>query len=950
MRITGWRVDGYGVLSEHRVDDLPAGLSVVHGPNEAGKSTLLDFVRNVLFGFPDRRHARPMREPLRGGRHGGALFLADGAGRRWTIERHAGARVIVTSPEGTISGDAELKSLLGGIDATVFASVFAFDLDELASLKSLERDEVRELVFSAGVLGAGRSATRALRALSDRQALLVRPRQQDAVANRLRRRVDEIDTELRALKADAARYPARASECARLRDEARASLRDAEGIRERRRALELLDACWPVWVTREAALGELASMVEPDTRMSALLALAGDVDRLARDGSGHEQRVESARAQGARLDAVGRALDGALVALGPDIGVERALATAVGDAARSRVAELARRDPELRAQLGVAGDDLERSTKDLRSTREARERAAASGAPGVDAGELDRRVQDLQELGELVGERDEALARCAAVDHAEQLARLAAHRSGHESTLAPAIAVALVALAMATGVAAVVARERGTLLAAALGGVALALVLLAVVVLRASSSPAARGDAPSADRDGPVPIGADLERLAGRIAALASSAGIAGAPSAAEVAAAARRTAFAHSQRQRLDELDGAVAEAQRRVGQAASRLERLSEEARRGAQEIAALARSVGVTGTLESATALDRSFATLDEIARLARERDELLETLAPLSGAIRAYEAEVDAIVAALPCGADPREVTGSGEGAAAVVRALEAELTAVALAEMQRAALRRALVDADAEITRSLGAGVHADALRDELSHGDVVGWRSELGTLSEVLEDAMRRHEGLVRASRDAERTLEELERSDTIAALEVEREGCAADLAATLEQYVVAGIARHLLEQALRRYERERQPAVVARAATLFRSVTGGRYVELVARADQESGRSQGVSAISATGAVIDAAALSRGTAEQLYLCLRLALASSFASGSTALPVVLDDVLVNFDPQRASAVARAVAEVSSSHQVLAFTCHPHIVDLLRDAAPSARVVDLPDSG
>jgi len=101
---------------------------------------------------------------------------------------------------------------------------------------------------------------------------------------------------------------------------------------------------------------------------------------------------------------------------------------------------------------------------------------------------------------------------------------------------------------------------------------------------------------------------------------------------------------------------------------------------------------------------------------------------------------------------------------------------------------------------------------------------------------------------------------------------------------------------------------------------------------------------------VSSGGQRLDAGLLSRGTVEQLYLCLRLALAESYAERAVALPIVLDDVLVNFDPRRSAAMAGVIAEVAARHQVIAFTCHPHAADLLRQAAVSAaspaRLVEL----
>ena len=51
MKIVSWSIDGFGVFRDHAGPELPDGITVLHGPNEAGKSTLLAFIRGVLFGF-----------------------------------------------------------------------------------------------------------------------------------------------------------------------------------------------------------------------------------------------------------------------------------------------------------------------------------------------------------------------------------------------------------------------------------------------------------------------------------------------------------------------------------------------------------------------------------------------------------------------------------------------------------------------------------------------------------------------------------------------------------------------------------------------------------------------------------------------------------------------------------------------------------------------------------
>ena len=75
--------------------------------------------------------------------------------------------------------------------------------------------------------------------------------------------------------------------------------------------------------------------------------------------------------------------------------------------------------------------------------------------------------------------------------------------------------------------------------------------------------------------------------------------------------------------------------------------------------------------------------------------------------------------------------------------------------------------------------------------------------------------------------------------------------------------------------------------------------------------------------------------ALSRGTAEQLYLALRFGYIRNRAKSSEPLPVIMDDILVNFDPLRAHDAAEAILALSKAHQVLFFTCHPEMVNIFR---------------
>src|SRR5437764_10272782 len=84
---------------------------------------------------------------------------------------------------------------------------------------------------------------------------------------------------------------------------------------------------------------------------------------------------------------------------------------------------------------------------------------------------------------------------------------------------------------------------------------------------------------------------------------------------------------------------------------------------------------------------------------------------------------------------------------------------------------------------------------------------------------------------------------------------------------------------------------------------------------------------------------------LSRGTREAVFIGLRLALTGSFARRGAMLPLVLDDVLVNFDAERVRHAVGVLCEFArQGHQVIMFTCHEHITDIFAEDGGGVRLL------
>lgn len=142
------------------------------------------------------------------------------------------------------------------------------------------------------------------------------------------------------------------------------------------------------------------------------------------------------------------------------------------------------------------------------------------------------------------------------------------------------------------------------------------------------------------------------------------------------------------------------------------------------------------------------------------------------------------------------------------------------------------------------------------------------------------------------------------------------------------------------MQEARKTYEKERKKPVVLESVHFFRTITEDRYRTIVAPLGEECIQVIG------GGERYELDKLSRGTAEQLYLSLRFGYIREFGRQDQPLPVVMDDVLVNFDPKRARAAISSILELAKQNQVLFFTCHPETVSLITELDPEVPVQTL----
>jgi uncharacterized protein YhaN len=157
-------------------------------------------------------------------------------------------------------------------------------------------------------------------------------------------------------------------------------------------------------------------------------------------------------------------------------------------------------------------------------------------------------------------------------------------------------------------------------------------------------------------------------------------------------------------------------------------------------------------------------------------------------------------------------------------------------------------------------------------------------------------------------------------------------------LAEAMERWQVLAVTHRLLESIHRTYEADHQPETLRDASIYLKELTLGHYTRVwtplegdILRVDDSGGQT------------LDVERLSAGTREQLFLALRLALVGAFGRRGAHMPLVLDDVLVNFDESRVEAAARVLKRFAAQgYQVLMFTCHDHIARIFANLGVSVR--------
>ena len=119
---------------------------------------------------------------------------------------------------------------------------------------------------------------------------------------------------------------------------------------------------------------------------------------------------------------------------------------------------------------------------------------------------------------------------------------------------------------------------------------------------------------------------------------------------------------------------------------------------------------------------------------------------------------------------------------------------------------------------------------------------------------------------------------------------------------------------------------------ILKRANTFFVQLTQGSFEGI--RADYDNQGQPVLVGVRPGGKeTVGVGGMSDGTADQLYLALRLAGLEEYLERNEPIPFIVDDILIKFDDARAAGALKALAQLSTMTQVIFFTHHRHLVEL-----------------
>ncbi|PIR01621.1 MAG: hypothetical protein COV66_00395 [Nitrospinae bacterium CG11_big_fil_rev_8_21_14_0_20_45_15] len=892
MQIRELIIDGFGVLINKRITGFQPGINVIYGPNEFGKTSLLEFIRRILFGFPSKASKKNLYEPVNGAPCAGQLICELKSGECVSIRRVQGANngpVTITHPGKESQNAAGLEDLLGSATKEMYENVYAFSLDELQSMQSLQGDEIKNRIYGAG-LGLGTvSINEVEKNLGKVCDEWFKPRGANPQANVLAKKMKETQAHIKKIRQEAQQYESRFARLQELDKESQQQALAIDASEKKLRQLQLLHELYPTAIELISTKKELASLPDsstfPEGGLPALEAIKRERDAL---------KIRLREEQNT-LEALDRELNA--ITLNP---------------------ALLEHEHDL-IYLQQSAEKVRSANKDLNTVKIEQENLCTKIREKISRidphwGEDDALRFQLTSLEISQIDLFHSALESLRQKSVESRNKLALHQERRDEERSKGSATPkwlkyfVYGLMALGGLMAVYGFFLGDSIFV---GSALIIASMGVILFFLAGT---KGE--DFKREDTLQKNYESQCKADDLA-------------------------FSQKKEEWQDWLK------KRKLNPDISPL---------NAKEFGD--RSDDIRNLLHDRTRLESRIQEMTLSLEDARKKVERIAVTLPGFSFNRDLSASIEILAKSFEENKSSRQKfllfekqkVGQQLKLKRLVQDLEnkeTELSRFILSALvkdefefrekqqlieKKSALKNKIENQESQIRIRVGMGSAYDAFMQTIFHTDPIENQAELERADTRLKEMKETRDRLLQEIGETRQAMEQIANDDALTEQQNQWESDRQTLNEIARKWATHQIALYMLSEAKSIYEKTRQPGVIKSATAIFDQITANRYAGIFKPAEHDD-----IIVQTSDGKQKGFLEMSRGAREQLYLSMRLGLIEEYETRSEPLPIIMDDVFVNFDDKRAKEVIAVLNQFAQSRQVILMTCHHWSATALQSA-------------
>jgi uncharacterized protein YhaN len=891
MQIQELHIDGFGIFHNALIKEFRPGVNVIFGPNEYGKTTLLEFIRKILFGFKKRSGDLNDYSPVHGGNLGGKIVCKLANQSNVTISRfgtNRGGKVNITVNSEFFSTEEKLESILGYASSDLYRNIFAFSLDELQEFGSLKVNDVKDRIYGAGLGLGSKSISQVEKQFQETKENLFKPKGKIQPITVLGNEIVDLNLSISKVQENLAHYDKLKFKVKRLEGDKQEVLDQTNRLENNKQHLENLLDLYPVYIDWKSAKEKIKKLISlPDLPQNSMETL----ERLKAESNAIQNTIEEEQEE---LDL-------------------------------KEIERQALSDKEKVLENSDTFITLQNMTEQVRSAIQ------DSTLVGIARDQLDEQIQiEIKKLGtgwdESMVNRFEITSILSEQIHVHRELLDEAHnkvirtkekledfRENKAKELSQGIQVpewlkvisySLLTLGLLGLSWGVYSQDFGFLL--------FSLIILSIGVLSVRMIVKAKTTLVREDLQGPELTGQlnenkeESDKKYGDWRAWLKDKSFDAnlTPIAAEkTLSTLKEIKSMFNQRQDMSQ-----------------RLNKMEQTKKRAINLIEQIKPYLPGNSPVENIiTNIDALHRVYEEALKSHEKQNAIALQLQGVQKKIARLEEQL----------AGKRKEINDFIGRTDAKTEIEFEEIFRLVEEKNK--LKNITDEKLDQIRIRVGLGESFQNFLNTIENSSPEELRQQLDAVLTKLENFHTERDQIHKELGEAENQINLLasnkELLDFLYQKEVKRE----QLNKFSRDWATNQISLFMLEKAKVNYEKERQPSVIQSAQKIFSQITNGKYQRIFKPLDSDE-----ILADENSGLRKTVYEMSRGSREQLYLSMRLGLIEEYETRSEPLPIIMDDVLVNFDDTRGKKVLEILSSFAEKRQVIVLTCHQHTVEVYRE--------------